>query len=75
MLDKLPAPVRHLLIVAGAVFAGSIASAVIAAGGVLGVDWIHTLTSAVDEAALSVASAAAALWFTPLTKQYGVGKK
>ena len=73
ILDKVPAPVRHLLIVAGAVFGGYIVQAVLAAHGVSGVDWSGTLVDAVDATAVAVATAAAALWLTPLTSQYGVG--
>ena len=74
MLDSLPAWLRHLLIVFGATFAGSVCAAVIAAEGVLSLDWLAVLSAALDVAAFSVASSAAALWLTPLTRQYGVGK-
>jgi hypothetical protein len=73
MLDELPPWARHLAIVAGAVLGGSIAAAVITAGGVTGVDWPAALRAAIDEAAVAVAAAAAGLWLTPLTRQYGIG--
>ena len=73
IIDKLPAGVRHLLIAAGAVFGGAIVQDVIAAGGVTGVSWLSALKDAVDITAVSVATIAAALWLTPLTRQYGVG--
>jgi hypothetical protein len=74
MLDHLPPWARHLLIVAGATFAGYIAQQVIANAGVFDVDWPAALRSAVDSAAVSTSTAAAALWLTPLTRRYGVGK-
>ena len=74
MLDMLPAWARHLVIVAGSVFLSAVVTAVIAAEGVSGVDWSPTLLAAVDAAAVAAATAAAALWLTPLTRQYGVGR-
>ena len=73
MLDKLPAWVRHLAIVVGAVFLGTIAEVIIASGGVSSVNWVDTLLQAVDTAAVAGAATAAFLWLPPLTKQYGVG--
>lgn len=73
MLDKLPAWVRHLAIVVGAVFLGTVAETIIASGGVSSVNWAAALLQAVDTAAVAGASAAAFLWLTPATKQYGVG--
>ena len=73
MLDSLPAWLRHLLIVFGAAFGGSIASAIIASAGVVALDCPLVLQGALDNAAVSTASTAAALWLTPLTRQYGVG--
>ena len=73
MLDRLPSWARHLLIVAGASFGGSLATAILSAHGVFGVDWLTALKSAVDLAAVTTAGTAAALWLTPLTRKYGVG--
>lgn len=73
MLDNLPAWARHLLIVFGAAFGGSVASAIIASAGVSTLDWPLVLVGALDIAAVSTATTAAALWLTPLTRQYGVG--
>lgn len=73
MLDRLPAWLRHLVIVAGATFAGSIATAIIAADGVTTLDWVTVARDALDLAAVATAGTAAALWLTPLTRQYGVG--
>lgn len=73
MLDKLPAWVRHLAIVVGAVFLGTVAETIIASGGVSSVNWAASLLSAVDTAAVAGASAALLLWLTPATRQYGVG--
>jgi hypothetical protein len=73
VLDRLPSWLRHLLIVAGATAGGSLATAVVSAGGVTTLAWVDTLTSALNAATVATATAAAALWFTPLTTQYGVG--
>ncbi len=78
-LDKLPAAVRHFLIlVVVAPLAGALAlilSAIVTAGG-LGVDWSTVLGVAGDSAAVTAASGALAwlgLVVTPITRQYGVG--
>lgn len=73
MLDRLPAWARHLLIVAGSVFLAGVVSAVVDAGGVTGVDWPANLIADLNAAAVAVATASAALWLTPLTRQYGIG--
>jgi enoyl reductase-like protein len=75
MLDKLPAPVRHLLIVVGAAAVGVPVQAVVAAQGVTGVDWADTLVDALNAGGLAGALAIGALWLTPLTRQYGVGAR
>lgn len=74
VLDKLPASVRHLIIVFGASFGGRIVSAIVDAQGVTGVAWLDTLKAALNVASLAAATAIAALYLTPLTRQYGVGK-
>lgn len=73
MLDRLPAWLRHLVIAFGAVAGGSVAQSIVEAHGVSTVDWPATAVQAVDAGAVAVAVIAAALWFTPLTRQYGVG--
>ena len=73
MLDKLPPWLQHLLLAAGAAFAGTLVSDVIAAHGVTGVDWLPALVDAGDLAAVAVATTAAALWGLPITRSYGVG--
>lgn len=73
MLDKLPAWVRHLAIVVGAVFLGTVAETIIASGGVSSVNWAAALLQALDTAAVAGAATAAVLWLTPATRQYGVG--
>ena len=75
MLDKFQPLVRHLLIVVGGTFGGAVLNAVIDAKGVTGVDWANTLVSATDGSFYAGAVAAVTLWLTPLTKQYGIGKK
>lgn len=74
MLDKLPAPLRHLIIVAGSVFLGAIAKDIVTAGGIAGLS-LTNLRVALDSAVVSAVTAAGALYLTPLTKQYGIGKK
>lgn len=73
LLDRLPAAVEHIVILFGAVFGFSVASAVAAAGHV-SVLWDSTavLTAAVDAAALAVAGSLV-LTFTKLTERYGRG--
>jgi hypothetical protein len=73
IIDKLPAWLRHLLIAAAAVFGGVIVQDVITAGGVTTIDWLPALRDALDVTAVSTATIAAALWLTPLTRQYGIG--
>lgn len=73
MLDKLPAWARHLLIVAGAAAGGFIITNIQVANGVTAIDWPTVLQQGLNVTAVAVASAAAALWTTPLTRQYGVG--
>lgn len=73
MLDNLPAWLRHLTIVVGAVFLGTVAETIISSGGVSGIDWAATLVLASDAATVAGASVAAVLWLTPATRQYGVG--
>ena len=73
MLDQLPAWLRHLVIVVGAVLLGTVAETIIASGGVSSVNWVETLLAAVDTAAVAGATTALFLWLTPATRQYGVG--
>jgi hypothetical protein len=73
VLDKVPAPVRHLLIVAGATFLGAFVHAILSAQGVTGVDWAGTAKGALNLTAVNAATAVVGLWLTPLTRQYGVG--
>lgn len=74
MLDNLPAWLRHLTIVVGAVFLGTVADTIVSSGGVSTVDWAATLVAAADAATVAGAAVAAVLWLTPATRQYGVGK-
>lgn len=73
MLDSLHPAVRHLLIVAGATALGYVLNSVLGAGGVTEVDWARVAIDGANQTAMAVATAAAALWGLPLTRQYGVG--
>jgi len=70
--DKLPAQVRHIVLLGAGAVLFTVASAVQSAGGATGVDWSGTGKSAVDAAAVVVVGALV-LYFTSLTKQYGTG--
>lgn len=81
MLDRLPAWGRHAVILC--VIAPLVAligvplAAILAAGGVLGVDWHDVLVDAVNAAGTSLATgigAWIASYVSPLTRQYGVGR-
>lgn len=74
MLDRLPAWLRHLCIVFGAVAASVVAQSVVDAGGVSALDWSTLAVQAVDAGAAAVGAAALLLWLTPATRQYGVGR-
>lgn len=67
-LDKLPAAVRHALLL----FAGSLLAWAAAAAQGLVVSGNAVTDAVISSAAVSVVGTAT-LWFTKLTKQYGVG--
>ena len=71
MLDKLPASVRHLILIIGATFLGVIAKAILAAQGVTGVHWAATASLALNTAVVTGVTAFMVLYLTPLTKQWG----
>lgn len=71
MLDKLPVPLRHLLLIIGATFLGVIAKAILAAQGVTGVHWATTATLALNTAVVTGVTAFMVLYLTPITKQWG----
>ena len=71
MLDKLPASVRHLLLIVGAVFLGVIAKAILDAQGVTTVHWSATLTLALNSAIVTGVTAFMVLYLSPITKQWG----
>lgn len=71
MLDKLPVPLRHLLLIVGATFLGVIAKAILAAQGVTGVHWATTATLALNTAVVTGVTAFMVLYLTPITKQWG----
>lgn len=73
-IANLPAVVRHCLgIFIGAMFT-AIAAAIVAAGGVTGVDWVPALWEALDAAVVAAIAGTGVLAATPLTDAYGVGK-
>lgn len=81
MLDRLPPAARHaaiLCILAPLVAAvGVLTSAVLAVSGV-GVDWATAGRSALDVAAVTLATGIGTwvtLWVTPLVRSYGPGSK
>jgi membrane protein YdbS with pleckstrin-like domain len=74
LLDRLPAWIRHLVIVFGATFVTVVAKAVAASNGVTNVAWSTVWWAAVDGAAAAVA-AVVLLAVTPVTRQYGVGQR
>ena len=74
-LDKLPASVRHILLMFSAAFGGTVLKAIIVAQGVTEVVWGSVLTSALNTSVVGSATLALALYITPLTKQYGLRKK
>lgn len=74
-LDHLPAVARHAIIVFVGVLGGTIVQAIIDKHGVTQVAWGPTATNAIDSAFYATATIMAALIFTPLTRQYGIGKQ
>lgn len=81
MLDRLHPLVRHIVVLCVlapvVAYIGVFALAVLTAGGVSTVDWGTTACTALDTAAVSVATGVTtiiALFATPLTRQYGVGE-
>lgn len=74
-LDKLPAGVRHILLMFFAAFLGTVLKAVIVAQGVTTVKWHSVLESALNTSVAGSAALALALYITPLTRQYGMKKQ
>ena len=81
MLDNLNPAARSavvLCVIAPLVaLLGGFVAAVLAAGGVTGVDWATTARTALDTAGVALATGVGTfitLWVTPLTARYGVGK-
>lgn len=73
ILDKLPAPVRHFVLV----FVGSaltvVVGAVASARGMSGVDWPNVLLDALNAGVVAGVAAVGIAAGTPITTQYGVG--
>ena len=75
LLDRMPAVVRHGLIVFGGTLSGALLNAVVNAQGVTGVQWGTVIPHSIDSAFYATAVTLVALVVTPLTRQYGVGAK
>lgn len=75
MLDKLPAWLRHLVLVFAGAGGAVVADAVVNDRGVTNVPWGHTLRVAVDTGSVAAAGVVSALYLLPLTRQYGLGKR
>lgn len=73
-LDRLPASVRHAVIVFGGSALGKLGQTIVDAGGVTGVAWGDALTAALNAAAVATVLAAGVLTLTPATRQYGLFK-
>ena len=71
MLDKLPAQLRHFILIVGGTFLGVMCKAIITANGVTGVHWATTAVLAVNTAIVTGVTSFMLLSLTPLTKQYG----
>lgn len=71
MLDKLPAQLRHFILIIGGTFLGVMCKAIVAANGVTGVHWATTAVLAVNTAIVTGVTSFMLLSLTPLTKQYG----
>ena len=71
MLDKLPAQLRHFILIVGGTFLGVVAKAILAAQGVTGVHWAAAATLGLNTAVVTGATSFMLLNLTPLTKQYG----
>ena len=74
-LDKLPAPVRHGLMVFFGAASSKVIAAITTANGVTGVDWRTVLEDALNVGATATVSVLLVMYITPLTKQYGVKGK
>jgi len=73
-VEKLPAPVRHVVAAFIGAYVAVIIAAVSGAGGVTAVDWDGTLVDGLNKAALAAVAVVGTLFVTPLTDAYGVGK-
>jgi hypothetical protein len=73
ILDRLPAPARHAILV----FLGSsltvIFGAISSAHGVTGIDWVTVLSDSLNAGVVAAVAAVGIAAATPLTTQYGVG--
>jgi hypothetical protein len=72
LLDRLPAQVRHLILIFLGAFIGPLALQV--QNGVNPLTWNITTFKEVLGAAITAAIGGVLLYVTPLTKQYGIGK-
>ena len=71
MLDRLPAQLRHFILIVGAGFFGPIIKAIVVAQGVTGIHWTSLLTASLNTAIVAGVTSNVLLNLTPLTRQYG----
>ena len=71
MLDKLPAQLRHFILIVGAAFFSPFIKAILVAQGVTGIAWHSLLISSINTAVVAGVSSNVLLNLTPLTRQYG----
>ena len=73
ILDRLPATVRHGILVFIGSFATVVLGAIASAHGVTGIDWASVLIDAVNAGVVAALAAVGLAAGTSLTTQYGVG--
>jgi hypothetical protein len=73
MLDRLPASVRHFILVFVGAAGSILVSDITAANGVTNVAWVQSLTDALNAGVLASVGVLAAMYLTPMTRQYGIG--
>lgn len=71
-LDSVPAPVRHFIITFLGAALSVLVTAVVAHGGVVGLDWNPLIMSALGNGLVAALGAVGLLSSTPLTGQYGL---
>ncbi len=69
-----PSPVRHFVAVFLGAVVATVIQAVVAHGGIWGIDWKPVLSSGLDRGLVLAVASVGVLALTPLTSSYGVGK-